>query len=141
MVKKSEAGEDERQQHHRGLSDEKQTPLVDAIGDDPAEEGDEEERNLAGEADDTQPECGVREGKDEPALGNILHPAPDIGGEVAGPEEAEIGISQGSDHLRKLRAFRFWRSLCESGGLVAGSGEVLLVEFGSGMQGELRKLV
>jgi hypothetical protein len=90
---------------------------------------------LPGESDDAEPEGGVGEGEDEPAAGNVLHPAADVGGEIAGPEEAEVGIAQSADDLRQLGRFRFER-LDDRRGFIGRSREVLLVEFGAIGQGE-----
>ena len=70
----------------------------------------------------------------QPTLRHVLHPRADVGGEVAGPEEAEIRITQSANRLRQLRRFRFWKSLYDGRGLVGRGGQVLFIQFGSAGQ-------
>ena len=100
-LKEGEARKNEGQQHHDGLRDQQQAALVDAVGNDSAKEREEQERDRSGEPDNAQPEGGVGEGENQPALGHVLHPGADVGEEIAAPEEAEIGVAQGADDLRQ----------------------------------------
>ena len=92
-VEEGEPGEDEGQHHHHRLCNEQQAALVDAIGNHSTKQRDEEEWNLSREANDAKPESGAGESEDEPATGYVLHPAADVGGEIAHPEEAEVGVA------------------------------------------------
>ena len=96
-----EEGQGECLDHHGGLGGQQEAALVDAVGDDSAIEREKEEGEGAGEGDDAEPEGGVGEGEDEPAEGDVLHPGADVGSEVAGPEEAEVGVAEGADDGRE----------------------------------------
>ena len=65
-----------------------------------------QKRNGPAKADHAEPEGGViAEGEHQPALGDVLHPGADVGEEVAAPEEAEVGIAQGTCNLGKAAVF------------------------------------
>ena len=60
------------------------------IGDDPANDGEEQDRELAEKVVEAEEERRSREREHEPALSDLLHPGPDRGREGAEPEDAEI---------------------------------------------------
>ena len=65
---------------------------VDAVGDDAADEGEEEERESAEEGVEAEEEGGIGEFEDELGLRQDLHPGPDAGGAGTNPHEAEVAI-------------------------------------------------
>src|ERR1019366_9096475 len=102
--------------------------LVYAIGNDATEEGEEEKGNGAGEAYHAQPEGGVGEHKHQPSLSHVLHPGTDVGEEVAAPEDAEVGVAQGTNDGGKMR--RQGRSR----GIGAVCTQGFLLQFAAGAQ-------
>jgi hypothetical protein len=63
-----------------------------AVGDDPADERQQQNRQLAEEVVEPQIKGRLRELEDEPRLRNLLHPVADGRGEGAEPEDAKVAV-------------------------------------------------
>ena len=94
MREDEQGGERERRRHLDVLRSEQQLPAIVPIGDDAADEREEQDRQLAEEVVEPQVERGLRQLEDEPALRHLLHPRADGGGEGAEPEHPEIAIGE-----------------------------------------------
>ena len=94
VPEEDERGQRERRRHLDVLRAEQQPPAIVAIGDDAADEREEQDRQLAEEVVEPEVERGLREVEDEPALRDLLHPRADGRGEGAEPEHPEIAIGE-----------------------------------------------
>src|SRR5262249_10817314 len=87
-----------RQQEGRGHLDElgaqEDPPAVEPVGKYAAEEREQEERRVAQERVEAQPEGRARHREDQPVLGDLLHPGADRGREGPRPHEAKVGVCE-----------------------------------------------
>ncbi len=108
-----EGGERERGRHLDELRADEQPLAIVAVGDDAAEEREEEDRQLPQEV--VEPEIeprGIGEVEHEPALRDLLHPGADGRGEGAEPEHPEIAVRErgkGALEGRGPQGRRWWR--------------------------------
>ena len=100
---------DESKNHHGRLRNHKQLALVDVVRNNAADEREQQNGKRCSETDHAQPESRISGLKHEPSLGNRLHPGADVGKEVAGPEEAEVSMSQSAGKARNFNDSRFSR--------------------------------
>ena len=82
----------ERRCHLYELRSDQHAAAVVAIGDDAADEREQEDRELPEEVVEAQVERGIGQLEDEPRLGHLLHPVPDRRGESPEPQDAEIAV-------------------------------------------------
>ena len=92
------AGRDEHRQRERRkrlheLRPGQQPPAIVPIGDDAADQHEQQDRQLAQEAVEPQIEVRVGEIEDEPALRVALHPRADGGGERGEPQNAVVAMA------------------------------------------------
>jgi hypothetical protein len=85
-------GEDGGRGHLQILRTEKDSTALEAVGDDSADEGEEEDRDSAEELVESEKECRMAEPVDEPALRHDLHPGANAGSASTDPHEAKIAI-------------------------------------------------
>ena len=104
-------GEHEQREREGGghlhvLRSEQQLPAIVPIGDDAADEREEQDRQLAEEVVEPEVEASdLRELEDEPALRDLLHPGADRRGERPEPEHREIAVGErGERALQESRA-------------------------------------
>jgi hypothetical protein len=95
-IEVDERGQRKCRRHLDVLRRQQQLPSIAAIGNDPADHREEEDRQLAEERIESEKEGGRGTGdrQDEPVLRHLLHPGPDGGGESAEPENAEIAVGE-----------------------------------------------
>jgi hypothetical protein len=86
--------------HLHVLRREEEVAAVMAIGDDAANQREEQDRQLAEKGVEAEEEGRRRAGdrQDQPALRDLLHPGADGRGHGAAPEHAEVAIGEGSGH-------------------------------------------
>ena len=89
-----EGGEEEGAGHLDILRAEQDVAAIDAVGDDAADQREQQNGDLAEEAIETEKEGRAGEGEDQPALSDDLHPGADGGGAGANPEEAKIAVME-----------------------------------------------
>ena len=108
---------DERRERERGghldelRADEQPLPIV-AVGDDAAEEREEEDRQLSQEVVEPEIERRLGEVEHEPALRDFLHPGADGRGEGAEPQHPEIAVrerGEGALEDGRAQSSRCWR--------------------------------
>ena len=94
---KTSAGQDERHRHLDDLRRQHHVPPIAAIGDDAADQREEQDRHFAGEAVEAEIERGRRPGHrdDQPRLRHLLHPRADARRERAEPQQPEIAVGEG----------------------------------------------
>ena len=110
--------ERERRRHLDVLRAEQQAASIVAIGDDAADQREQQDRQLPEKVVEPEEERRLRQIEDQPALRDLLHPGADRGGEGAEPQDAEIAIGE-----RRERALQ--ERLADAGAAVAcacGSG-------------------
>jgi hypothetical protein len=98
--------ERERRQARARLRDQEQTLAVDAVGIDAAQKRQHEAGRSGRESIDAEPEGGVGQLQDEPALCDRLHPCADIRQERARPEKTEVAMRESTKHLARTRRRR-----------------------------------
>ena len=86
----SEHGEDERQQHHVGLSVEHQLAPVQPVGDGATGKGKKKRGRLGEKPVQPQKERRVCHQQYHPAERQVLHPSPDVREEIPAPEQRKI---------------------------------------------------
>ena len=91
-----ERAQHEREHHRRRLRDDEDAMAAPAIRERSAERGDEEDRDLAGEADDPEEQRRAREPVDEPRLRHRLHPRADERDQLTAQEELVVAVAQRS---------------------------------------------
>ena len=101
--KKTSAASDEGGGHLDVLRAEQQPAAIVAIGDDAADEREQQDRQLPEEIVEPEEERRLGEVEDEPALRDLLHPRADRRGEGAEPEDAEIAVSEGGERALQER--------------------------------------
>ena len=93
---------DGKSKHHnrqRGLHHQDQFAAVHAVGEDPGEGANEEEREGPHPTCNANPEGRVRNLPDHPGHGNLLKPTGRGVTQVAEPEVEEIAVPEGNEHL------------------------------------------
>ena len=105
------AGEDERRQRERRerlhvLRAGEQAPAIVAIGDDAADQHEEQDRQLREEVVEPEIEIRLRQIEDEPALRVVLHPRADRGAERGEPDEPEVAMRERAGHALRPRSRR-----------------------------------
>ena len=91
------------------LGPDEELAAVHAVDDDAGEGREEEGGDLAGEADGAEEKRGAGETVDEPAGGDAGHPGADEGDALAGEEEAEVAMAQGSPGMGEAARSRCCR--------------------------------
>ena len=97
------SGEDAERQsfdHHERLKQQDGPPPVHSVGQDPAVEGEEENRQRAESRDQPDGEGGVGELEDEPTLRHRLNPGAAEGDELAGEKEPKVAMAGGGEKRR-----------------------------------------
>ena len=96
-VEEDQRGQDERRRHLHDLRDQHHVAPIAAIGDDAANEREQQDRQLAEKAVEAEKERRARagEGDDQPGLRHFLHPRADARREGAGPEQPEVAVGEG----------------------------------------------
>jgi len=89
----AEGGEQEREDHHRGLAPEDHLAFLEAVRDRPGVEG-ERTRGSPDEVHEPEVPRGPGELVHEPVLGDRLHPGAHQGGELAEEPESEVAVAQ-----------------------------------------------
>ena len=132
----AEGGEQEREDHHRGLAPEDHLSLLEAVHDRPGVEGEGNERDRPDEVHD--PEVPRRAGElvHEPVLGDRLHPGADQRGELAEEPEAEVAVAQPPER-RGDRAVRRNTYLSGRRKSAPSGGSVRETEWGCPIHGTL----
>ena len=94
-----QSGRDERrerecQDHQDGLGGHERPALRQMIGDEPAEQAEDQHRRELRRGDEAEVERIVRQLEDEPVLGDGLHPRPDQRDQLPEPEEPVVAMVQ-----------------------------------------------
>ena len=95
--REDERGQRERRRHLDELRAEQHVAAIVAIGDDAADQREQQDRQLAEEVVEAEIERRVGQLEDEPRLGDLLHPVADGRGEGAEPQHAEIAVVKGGE--------------------------------------------
>ena len=97
---KTSAASSERHGHLHDLRRQHHVPAIAAIGDDAADQREEQDRRFADEAVEAEIKRrrGAGERDDQPRLRHLLHPGADARGERAEPKQPEIAVGQGDRH-------------------------------------------
>ena len=101
--RKTSAASDERRRHLHVLRCEQQPPAVVAIGDDAAEQREQQDGQLAEEVVEAEVEGRLGQVEDEPALRHLLHPGADRRGERAEPEDPEVPVDKRRERAAEVR--------------------------------------
>ena len=72
-------------------------PPIVAIGDDPADQREEQDRQLPEEIVEPEEERRLGQIEDQPGLRDLLHPVADRRGEGAEPQDAEVAVVKGGE--------------------------------------------
>ena len=91
----------EGQQHGGGLRGDHHAVAAVAVGHDAARRRQQEDRDLAGEADRAQQHRGAGEPVDQPGLRHVLHPRADQRDELAAEEELEVAVLKRAQRVRE----------------------------------------
>ena len=127
------AAEDQRGQHEGagGLdelrADQQPAPIV-AIGDDAADQRQQQDRQLADEGVEAEPERRAADRQHQPVLRDLLHPRARRRQHVAAPEQAEVagGERRGeSGEAAARRRGRWFRAGLQGGGIVPRFGPLV----------------
>ncbi len=94
MAAQREHGEGEAGEAHRGLGDQQQRALGEAVGDDAAVEPEEQHRQELQRGGDADGGGGAGEAEHQPVLGDALHPGTGVGHHLAGGEEPVVTDSK-----------------------------------------------
>ena len=92
--------EDEREDHRHGLCREERLAFRQLVGDDATEQAENDDRPELGDRHQAEPQRIVRQLKDEPGLGDLLHPCPDERDELAAEEEPVVAVTEGADAVK-----------------------------------------
>ena len=103
LWRQRECGQHERQEHGRDLSSDNDVLAVAAVGDDPADGGEQEYGNLAGKANRAQLKPGSGEAINKPRLRDGLHPGADQRNQLSAEEELEVAMAQGASGILPAR--------------------------------------
>ena len=101
--KNTSAGQRERGCHLDVLGPEQQVAPVVAVGDDSADQREQQDRQLAEKVVEAKEERGFGEVENEPALRHLLHPRPDRRGEGAEPQNTKIAVCEGGQRALQER--------------------------------------
>ena len=101
---KGQPGKHERDDHRRGLRADQQPVAVPAVDEDSRERGEEERRELRGEADDPQQQRRAGQPIDKPARGRGGDPRPGQRHDLAAEEQPVVAVPEGPQHEPEARA-------------------------------------
>ena len=100
---KTSAARTKRGRHLHVLRDQQQLLAIVAIGDDAAEQREQQDGQLAEEVVQAEVEGRLGQVEDEPALRDLLHPGADGRRECAEPEDPEVTVGERRERAAEVR--------------------------------------
>jgi hypothetical protein len=86
--------ERQRLEHHHDLGAQQEFALREAVGDDAAEQPQQQHRQGLEHRDGSERQRRVGQAQDQPGLGDRLHPGAGVGDDLPRPEETKIAVME-----------------------------------------------
>ena len=98
-VHQGECGEHERLHHREELDDDEQPALVGAVGDEPCERAEQQDRAELERGEQPDRDAAVGQAEDEEGLGDERQPVADLRDQLSAEEQAEVADVQRAERL------------------------------------------
>ncbi len=128
LPQREQGRKEECARHLHELGAHQQSPAIHSVGDDSANQGEKEDRDLAEKGIEPQHPGGVRQLEDEPALRDGLHPGADARDTGPYPKPAEVAVCKCREcSAEKGRGRRSSRYFMRADTIAHGRGLGLLI--------------